>query len=157
ERGLLDRVRSALDAAGLWERFETDWVCLDCELMPWSAKAQALITRQYAPVASAGLVSIEAARTAVDAAACRGVDMGDLGPQLDARGAALRAYREAYGRYCWPVGGVDDLQLAPFHVLATEGHIHTDRPHDWHLEQIAAIVAGGAPVLAPTPHRVLDV
>jgi protein phosphatase len=157
EGRLLDRVRSALDAASFWERLETDWVCLDCELMPWSAKAQGLITRQYAPVASAGLVSMQAARAAVDAAAGRGVDMGDLGPRLDLRGAALRAYRDAYGRYCWPVGGLEDLRLAPFHVMATEGHVHTDRPHDWHLEQIAAIVAEGAPVLVSTPHREVDV
>ena len=29
--------------AGLWDEFETDWICLDCELMPWSAKAQELL------------------------------------------------------------------------------------------------------------------
>ena len=38
ERELLAAVRSALDASGFWERFNTDWVCLDCELMPWSAR-----------------------------------------------------------------------------------------------------------------------
>src|SRR5215467_7661697 len=156
-RRLLDHVRCALDAAGFWKRLETDWVCLDCELMPWSAKAQELITRQYAPVAAAGLVSVELARAAVDAAASSGVDMGDIAGRLSERGAALAAYREAYRRYCWPVGGVEDLRLAPFHVLATEGHVHTDRPHDWHLDQIAAIVTDGSPVLALTPHRVVDV
>ena len=34
--------------AGLWERLETGWLVLDCELLPWSAKAQELIDRQYA-------------------------------------------------------------------------------------------------------------
>ena len=125
--------------------------------MPWSAKAQELITRQYAPVANAGLVSVELARAAVAAAAGRGVAMGDLDARLSERSAALAAYREAYRRYCWPVGGVEDLRLAPFHVLATEGHAHTDRPHGWHLDQIATIVAHGSPVLALTPHRAVDV
>ncbi|HYW24615.1 MAG TPA: polynucleotide kinase-phosphatase [Terriglobales bacterium] len=157
ERRLLDHLRCALAAAGFWERLETDWVCLDCELMPWSAKAQELITRQYAPVASAGLVSVELARAAVGAATGRGVDMGELDARLSERGGALAAYREAYRRYCWPVGGVEDLRLAPFHVLATEGHVHTDQQHGWHLDQIAAIVAHGSPVLALTPHRVVDV
>ncbi len=32
----------------------TDWVCLDCELMPWSAKAQELLRQQYAAVGAAG-------------------------------------------------------------------------------------------------------
>src|SRR5262249_1400335 len=40
ERQMLDRVRRALTAADFWESFGTTWACLDCELMPWSAKAQ---------------------------------------------------------------------------------------------------------------------
>ena len=36
---------------------KTDWLCLDCELMPWSAKAQELLRQQYAPgVGGAGSV-----------------------------------------------------------------------------------------------------
>jgi protein phosphatase len=53
EEGLLARVRAAMDASGLWQALDTDWVCLDCELMPWSAKAQELIRLQYAAVGSA--------------------------------------------------------------------------------------------------------
>jgi protein phosphatase len=156
ERALLDHVRAALGAAGFWERLETDWVCLDCELMPWSAKAQELIAGQYAPVAAAGLVSLEMAGEAVAAASRQGVDMGDLTRRLAVRAEAVGRYRDAYRRYCWPVRGVEDLRLAPFHVLATEGCVHTDRPHDWHLEQIDAIVAAGGSVLTSTPHRVVD-
>src|SRR5262249_28750765 len=48
ERQLLKRVRAALTAANFWENFATTWVCLDCELMPWSAKAQELLRTQYA-------------------------------------------------------------------------------------------------------------
>lgn len=50
----LDRIRLAMDRSRLWEEFDTDWICLDCELMPWSAKAQALIKEQYAAVGAAG-------------------------------------------------------------------------------------------------------
>jgi protein phosphatase len=157
ERQLLDHVRGAMEAAGFWERLETDWACLDCELMPWSAKAQELIVNQYAPVASAGLVSLDLAQTAVMAAAARGIDVGALGLQLTARAAAVTSYRDAYRRYCWPVGGLEDLRLAPFHVLATEGRTHFDKPHTWHLDEIALIVAKGAPVLTATPHRIVDV
>ena len=39
---LLDHLRAALTTADFWNEFETDWFCLDCELMPWSAKAQDL-------------------------------------------------------------------------------------------------------------------
>ena len=58
------RFGSALERGGFWERLETDWVCLDCELMPWSAKAQELVApavrggrRRGARAASARAVS----------------------------------------------------------------------------------------------------
>ena len=46
-----------MDAAGFWQQFETDWICLDAELMPWSAKAQELLRQQYAAVGAAESVS----------------------------------------------------------------------------------------------------
>ena len=38
EAEFLDRIRTAATAAKFWDEFQTDWVCLDCELMPWSAR-----------------------------------------------------------------------------------------------------------------------
>ncbi|HEU5107535.1 MAG TPA: polynucleotide kinase-phosphatase, partial [Micromonosporaceae bacterium] len=40
---MLARVRAAAEAAGLWAELDTSWVLLDCELLPWSAKADGLI------------------------------------------------------------------------------------------------------------------
>ena len=53
ETALLARVCAAMEVTGLRERLSTDWICLDCELLPWSAKAQALLRQQYAAVGSA--------------------------------------------------------------------------------------------------------
>src|SRR5262249_20599155 len=58
EQQFLDRVRAALTAADMWSRLETTWVCLDCELMPWSAKAQELLKSQYAAVGAAGRAAL---------------------------------------------------------------------------------------------------
>ena len=41
-------------------RVHTGWFCLDCKLMPWSAKARELLQRQYAPVGAAGVAALEA-------------------------------------------------------------------------------------------------
>jgi protein phosphatase len=54
EEAWLAHVHAALTDAGFWEAFETEWVCLDGELMPWSFKAQSLLRQQYAPVGAAG-------------------------------------------------------------------------------------------------------
>src|SRR4029078_2869259 len=58
EREILDILRTALTDSGFWDTLQTDWVCLDCELMPWSAKAQELIRHQYASVAAAARASL---------------------------------------------------------------------------------------------------
>jgi len=39
ERQFLERIRDAADRGCLWDELGTDWMCLDCELMPWSVKA----------------------------------------------------------------------------------------------------------------------
>ena len=42
-------------------------------------------------------------------------------------------YIEAYRRYCWTVHSLEDLKLAPFHLLASEGAVHSDKDHVWHM------------------------
>src|SRR6201999_871680 len=37
--GAVRRVSEAVEAAGVWEELRTDWLLLDAEIMPWSAKA----------------------------------------------------------------------------------------------------------------------
>ncbi|MGI4787500.1 MAG: polynucleotide kinase-phosphatase, partial [Janthinobacterium lividum] len=36
EQEFLATIRTAMDTSGIWDELETDWVCLDYELMPWS-------------------------------------------------------------------------------------------------------------------------
>ncbi|MDR2789286.1 MAG: polynucleotide kinase-phosphatase, partial [Candidatus Accumulibacter sp.] len=43
ESALLERLDAVLNASGFWRDFRTEWVCLDAELMPWSAKARQLL------------------------------------------------------------------------------------------------------------------
>jgi polynucleotide kinase-phosphatase len=61
ERRFLERIKGALDESKFWDEFATNWVCLDSELMPWSAKAQELLRTQYAAVGTAAAVSLNEA------------------------------------------------------------------------------------------------
>jgi protein phosphatase len=70
---------------------------------------------------------------------------------MEARGANAEAYVAAYRRYCWPVKSVEDLRLAPFHLLASEGALHTQRDHRWHMETLGRFCDDG--VLFATPYR----
>lgn len=154
EHAFLERVNAAVTRAGLWDELKTDWICLDCELMPWSAKAQALLQEQYAPVGVAAETMLGRSIDLLQQAQARGLEIDGLLARTGQRRAMASAYVAAYRHYCWPVSSVDDLKLAPFHLLATEGQVHTDKPHSWHMETLAKLAGG---MLIATNHRFVDV
>jgi protein phosphatase len=154
ETALLAHVRDAVSTAGMWDELNTTWLCLDCELMPWSAKAQALIRDQYATVGAAAVSALAEETSALQAAAAGGLDVGAWLESARERERMAADYVAAYRRYCWPVSGVADLELAPFHLLASEGAVHTDKPHNWHMQTLARLADDG--VLIATPHRIVD-
>jgi protein phosphatase len=161
ERPFLDRLRSALDASKFWESLQTTWALLDCELMPWSAKAQELLRTQYAAVGAAGTAALPRAVAALDQTEAR-LD-GDDGDRLRQIREIFRAREEhvarftvAYRQYCWQVASLDDLKLAPFHLLATEGRVHIHQDHVWHIESLAGICRADPQLLLATPVKVVD-
>jgi len=160
ETGLLARVRAALDATDLWRKLETDWACLDCELLPWSVKAQELLRSQYAAVGSAATPALAAATAALSAAVSRDGDVAaGVRPLLErtsARATAIGRYIDAYRRYCWDVASLTDLKLAPFHLLATEGRVHVDKDHAWHMGLFADLCAADPGLLRATHWRAVD-
>jgi protein phosphatase len=139
---VLGRVIAAIGAAGLWAELDTDWLVLDCELLPWSAKAGELLRGQYAPVAAAATTALGAAAGLLDAAAARGVaGAGELLAGVRDRRALAGRFADAYRRYCWPVESIADLRLAPFQILAGAGRVHALRPHAWHLDVLGRLGA----------------
>jgi protein phosphatase len=156
ETALLEIVRQAVTSANLWEELRTDWLCLDCELMPWSAKAQDLLKRQYAAVGA----SATAALTEVNAILATAVERYVAGEvnhfveQYQRRHQQVAGFVEAYSAYCWRVESVADLKLAPFHLLASEGHVHCDKDHQWHM-QILGRMAG--PIVIATANQAVNV
>jgi predicted kinase/diadenosine tetraphosphatase ApaH/serine/threonine PP2A family protein phosphatase len=165
EQAVLDRLRTAIDRIGLWDRLGTSWLLLDCELMPWSAKAQGLLRRQYAAVGIASRTALADAGRVVQQALARSPDadptLSALATTVGRRQDHARRYVEAYRRYCWPVSSIDDLALAPFQILASDGGVLLDRDHRWQMETLAELARADAelsarPLLRPTPHRLVN-
>jgi protein phosphatase len=156
EAELLARLCAALASANLWAELKTDWVCLDCELMPWSAKAQELLRRQYAPTGSAAKAALPAAIAALSESRNPGEELAPLLDQYRLREDAADRYVEAYRRYCWPVESLADLKLAPFHLLASEGAVHSAKSHTWHMETLARMCQADPELLMATPFLTVD-
>jgi protein phosphatase len=162
ERQFLDRMRATLTTANFWASFNTTWACLDCELMPWSAKAQELLRAQYAAVGAAGKASLPRAVALLERAAARltGGDRSQLEEVKDEyrrREENVAKFVAAYRRYCWSVSSLTDLKLAPFHLLATEGRSHVDKDHVWHMDELAKICSFDPELLRATPSKIVDV
>lgn len=157
EQEVVGLVRQSLDAADFWQRFDTDWVILDCELMPWSAKAQELLRSQYASVGFAANSSLLHVNDELQKAVSRGLDCRNLVDDFSRRLEQSQKFVRAYSQYCWPVNSIEDYKLAPFHILATEGKVHFDRPHPWHMEEVQLIVATGGSLLTSTKCMTIDV
>ncbi len=156
ERQFLARIHAAAGGANLWEELNTDWLCLDCELMPWSAKAQALLVQQYAPTGAAALAALPQAVQVLAAASAINSDLTPLLNEYRERLDLAKHYVEAYRRYCWPVNSLDDLRVAPFHLLASEGCVHIHKDHLWHMETLGRLCAADPRILLATPFRVVD-
>jgi polynucleotide kinase-phosphatase len=156
ERELLTSIRSALDRSAFWERFNTDWVCLDCELMPWSAKALELVRQQYASVGTAARVGLGETVHALETAVARGIDVGALAERHRIRLDLAERFARAYRHYCWQVESLRDIRVAPFHIMATEGAVHVDKDHVWHMNSITGFVPEHDALLMRTPYHVVD-
>jgi len=163
ERAIIGRLQAALTSSGFWDEFKTTWVCLDCELMPWSAKAKELLRSQYAAVGAAGRAALPVAVERI-ADALRRTDLqikeaallDTLKVRFSPRVDNLNRFVDPYRHYCWGVDSVEQLKLAPFHVLATEGRVYSDRTNIWHMETLAKVCSHDSVLLA-TQFRQLDV
>jgi protein phosphatase len=157
ERALLERLSRALEASAFWEQLRTNWVCLDCELMPWSVKAQALLLKQYAAVGAAARAALGRTVNLLAQGEARGLELGEIAARYRQREQMARQYVQAYRQYCWPVDSLSDLKLAPFHILATEGEVHTDKSHLWHMQTIATFCLADPELLLATPYHLVEV
>ena len=153
---LLDRVRTAVSTAGLWEELGTGWLLLDGEILPWSVKATDLLRNQYAAVGAAARAALPVAVTELERAAGRGLPVGELLARIRARTDNAGRFTDAYRRYCWPTDGLSGVSLAPFQILAGAGATYHDRDHLWHLAMADRLAQADPDLLRGTRNLVVD-
>ena len=152
EAEFITRVQAALTRSGFFDEFHTDWFC--------RLRADAVVG--------------EGAGTAPEAVCSRGRrrrrGIGGRHRSSDAvppaasgmaetyrhRLERLRKYREAYRRYCWPVNSLADYRLAPFHLLASEGTVHSEKTNRWHMETLHRLAAADPGFIVATPFLEID-
>ena len=153
----LARLDAAFADSGVWNELGSDWVMLDAELLPWSLKAGDMIRDQYASVGAAATAALPAAVDALRAASARGIDVAGLLARTISRADNASRYVDAYRNYSAPAEGLDGVQLAPFQILATEGSVHSNHDHAWHISIADRLAAADPELIRPTRSVVVDV
>ncbi|MEL7050144.1 MAG: polynucleotide kinase-phosphatase, partial [Pseudomonadota bacterium] len=85
----------------------------------------------------------------------RGLETGDAARRFQERAHRADLFTQAYREYCWPVASLDDYRFAPFHLLASEGAVHMDKDHSWHMEMLGRLTATADPVTMTTECRTI--
>ncbi|GAA1415520.1 polynucleotide kinase-phosphatase [Glutamicibacter uratoxydans] len=143
ERELLAQAHRAVDACGLWQELDTDWLILDGELLPWSLKAESLIKDSYASVGASSVAATQATVQVLEQAAGAGLEVSALLASVQEQHRNARAFRDSYRRY---VGDKEQLRFAAFQVLAAQEKTFESKDHGWHMG-IAQRLAEAAPKL----------
>jgi protein phosphatase len=152
EAVFLERLEGVLTKAKFWERFSTNFVFLDGEILPWSVKAAD-------SAEESGLV--EAARLVLSntAAAIVGSSVSSLGAHwrnaVNAEQESLERYDLMFKKYRTEDSGLSAIRFAPFHLLAAEGQAFFHRSHLWHMETLCHLARFGNGFLIPTRYEVV--
>ena len=153
EKELVASLLQTLEESRFWTERRTDFAIIDAELMPWSAKARALLEQQYGAVGAAASAVLPEAIQNLES--CSSDEVQELLEKQRRRLANALGFREAYRRYCWDTEALEGIKVAPFHLLATTGAVHSDKTHPWHLEQLSRYL-GSSPLFHPTRTLELD-
>jgi protein phosphatase len=119
---LVNRLRAAVEKAGLFDELEASWLLLDAELLPWSAKAGQLLRDQYAAVGAAARASLPVAVSALSSAN-EGLDGVRVAPfQLLASGGATYQDRP----HAWHLELADRLVASDDGLVAPTRRLFVD-------------------------------
>lgn len=134
EDKILTRINNSLTTNDYFNKYDTEFLLVDAEIMPWNLKAKELISSQYAHVAENAILDRALLKEKIE---CAVVNNEYLETWLAEYGEKLtnaQVFKEVFQKYCWEINEIDQIQIAPFHVLAHSNETFFDKPHTWHME-----------------------
>ncbi len=153
QREVLQAIHQELLAKNYFDRFQTDYVLMDAEILPWNLKAHGLIDRQYANVAEQALMDRKFLLNKLQTTT--NIDMSNWAEEYAHKLKNAARFDAVYQNYCWPTNELQGIQIAPFHILAHSQTTHFDKPHTWHME-MNALLAEDSSLFLATEYRLIE-
>ncbi|UII56565.1 polynucleotide kinase-phosphatase [Cytobacillus spongiae] len=134
EKDVLKRLNQALTRYDYFKTYETDYVLLDAEIMPWNLKARELISNQYGHVSEHAILDRSFIKRKLEEAVDSNHNLEAWLSDYDKKLDNAKLFKEVFQKYCWDIEDISNIQIAPFHVLAHSHETFFDKPHTWHME-----------------------
>ena len=144
QQDFLDSWTKQLEESDFWSAFETDWVCMEGQLIPVAEVERLQFREEGDRLVASGTLLLEKAQRLLEPSSLRN--------KLVREGRELERYRETRERF---VQKAETPHFAPLQILATQGRLYHQRPHQWHLEQLQRYL-GPHPRFQETAWREVD-
>ncbi|WP_407270560.1 polynucleotide kinase-phosphatase [Radiobacillus sp. PE A8.2] len=135
ESQVIEKINKDFVANGYFDKYDTDFVLLDTEIMPWNLKAQQLISSQYAHVAENASMDRKQLVDKLMAASSNNEELATWLAEYQQKLAHAEVFEKVFQKYCWDIEAISDIQIAPFHVLAHSKQTFFHETHVWHMEK----------------------
>jgi polynucleotide kinase-phosphatase len=135
EKQIVSVLNADLVKNGYFDKYNTDFVLLDAEILPWNLKAKELILNQYAHVGEMAQLDRNKLKAQLQKAYENGKDVLGWLEENDTKIENAAIFNEVYQKYCWDTEGLEGIQIAPFHTLAHSSESFFQQPHTWHMEK----------------------
>ena len=135
EMTILSKMNAALTNNDYFTKYNTDFILLDAEIMPWNLKAKELISRQYAHVAENAIFDRRLLKEKLEMAVGTNEGLEQWLKEYDEKLTNAHVFKDVFQKYCWEINDIDSIQIAPFHLLAHSNEMFFHQPHTWHMEK----------------------
>lgn len=139
EQRFLLRLRDAVDHAELWTALNSDWICMEADMLPALPQAEPLAKEVFSTTGTIAASSLDRVANAISRARARGVDMENEQLRTSARQTQIQSFNRAWQQLAETGSGSSNIQIAPVHFLAGENKVYTDQSHAWHLAMAEAL------------------
>lgn len=134
EKKILSRINKGLISSDYFNKYDTDFLLLDSEIMPWNLKAKELINNQYAHVAENAILDRKLIKDKLKKAVNSNRNLENWLAEYEDKLNNAIIFKNVFQNYCWDIDDIDQIQIAPFHVLAHSKETFFNKPHTWHME-----------------------
>ncbi|MCM3388149.1 polynucleotide kinase-phosphatase [Ureibacillus chungkukjangi] len=131
---ILSRINQSLTANDYFNKYETEFLLVDAEIMPWNLKAKELISSQYAHVAENAILDRSLLKNKLEGAAYNNENLNTWLKEYDEMLVNAQVFMDVFQKYCWEINDLNQIQIAPFHILAHSNETFFDKPHTWHMK-----------------------